>query len=150
MRLVLYQPDIPQNTGAAIRAAACFGGSLEIIEPCGFPVNAKALRRAAMDYGALAPPVTHDSWEAFLQTVGTARILLMTTKGARDLGDVSFRPDDIVLLGRESSGVPDEVHDRADERLYIRMAKDARSLNVATTGAIVLAEARRQLGWGER
>jgi tRNA (cytidine/uridine-2'-O-)-methyltransferase len=147
MRLVLYQPDIPQNAGAAIRAAACFGAALEIIEPCGFPLDAKALRRTAMDYGALAPPATHASWSAFLGSKGAARIVLLTTKGADALWDFTFRSDDAILLGRESAGVPSEVHDAADARLRIPMADGARSLNVATTGAIALAEARRQLGW---
>ncbi len=148
MRLVLYQPDIAQNAGAAIRAAACFGASLEIIEPCGFPLDAKALRRVAMDYGALASPTAHAGWSAFLETAAPSRIVLMTTAGSDPLWDFAFRKDDIILLGRESAGAPAEVHEAADARLRIPMAEGARSLNVATTGAIVLAEARRQLGWG--
>jgi len=147
MRLVLYQPDIAQNTGAAIRNAACFGASLEIIEPCGFPLGAKGLRRAAMDYGGLAEPRIHVSWEAFCSKRDAGRLILLTTAGEADLWEVKFRPGDIFLMGRESAGVPPEVHDSADLRVRIPIAADARSLNVATAGAIALAEARRQLGW---
>ncbi len=146
MRLVLYQPDIPQNAGAAIRAAACFGASLEIVEPCGFPLNARELRRVAMDYGALAAPVAHASWGKFLETVGGARLALLTTSAETSLWSFRFRADDILMLGRESSGVPDEVHQAAAARIRIPMSGKARSLNVATAGAIVLAEASRQLG----
>lgn len=144
MRLVLFEPDIPQNTGAAIRAAACFGAGLEIIEPCGFPLNARDLRRVAMDYGNLVEPVIHDCWDAFVKTKKQARLILMTTKSSRSVWTCEFRPDDIILLGRESAGVPDAVHDTAGLRLMIPMASGARSLNVATSGAIVLAEASRQ------
>ena len=147
MRLVLYQPDIPQNAGAAIRAAACFGAALEIIEPCGFPMNAKALRRVAMDYGADRPPVAHASWDAFNQTLADARLVLLTTRASTPLWEFSFREDDAILLGRESAGAPEAVHAAADARLRIPLADGARSLNVATAGAIALAEARRQLGW---
>lgn len=145
MRLVLFQPDIPQNTGAAIRNAACFGASIEIIEPCGFAMSAKALRRTAMDYGALAAPVTHVSWSAFRDTIGEARLVLLTTKAASPLWSFRFREDDILLLGRESAGVPEDVHAAAAARILIPMAQGARSLNVATAGAIALAEASRQL-----
>ena len=147
MRLVLYQPDIPQNTGAAIRTAACFGASLEVIEPCGFPLKARELRRVAMDYGALAAPVVHNSWQDFLKTSGNTPISLMTTKGSVPLWEHKFHADEIILLGRESAGVPGAVHDQAHYRLHIPMAAGARSLNVATSGAIALAEARRQIGW---
>ncbi len=150
LRLALYQPDIPQNVGAAIRAAACFGAAAEIIEPCGFPLNARDVRRAAMDYSAMAPPAAHASWRAFLDTVGGARLVLLTTAGDASLWSFGFRDDDILILGRESAGVPQEVHDAASARLRIPMAEGARSLNVATAGAIALAEARRQLGWGSR
>ncbi len=145
MRLVLYQPDIPQNAGAAIRTAACFGASLEIIEPCGFPLDAKVLRRAAMDYGALAPPKAHVSWRAFLETAGGGRLVLMTTAAETSLWTFRFRDDDILIVGRESAGVPEDVHAAASARLCIPLAEGARSLNVATAGAIALAEARRQL-----
>lgn len=150
MRLVLYQPDIPQNAGAAIRVAACFGASLEIVEPCGFPLNAKDLRRVAMDYGALAPPLAHMGWAAFRETLGKSRLVLMTTKGATPLWDFRFRPDDALILGRESAGVPDEVHEAAQARVLIPMAEGARALNVATAGAVALAEASRQFRSDEK
>ena len=103
----------------------------------------------AMDYGALAPPTPHSGWESFLETVGENRIILMTTKGATSIWTYSFHPGDIILMGRESAGAPDEVHERADARLLIPLAPGARALNVATAAAIALAEARRQIGWPE-
>lgn len=145
MRLALYQPDIPQNVGAAIRAAACFGAGLDIVEPCGFPLDSREVRRVAMDYGALAPPAAHRSWAAFLETKGPGRLVLMTTKAETALWDFEFRPGDIILMGRESAGAPDEVHEAADARLSIPLAPGARSLNIATAAAVALAEARRQL-----
>ena len=148
MRLALYQPDIPQNVGAAIRAAACFGAGMDVIEPCGFPLDSREVRRVAMDYGATAaPPRAHPGWTAFLETLGPARLILLTTKANETIWEVSFRPDDIILMGRESAGAPDEVHERANARLRIPIASGARSLNVATAAAVALAEARRQTGW---
>ncbi len=147
MRLVLYQPDIPQNVGAAIRAAACFGAEIEIIEPCGFPYDSPKIARVAMDYGALAAPVAHKSWAAFLETLGGARIILLTTSAEKTIWDFDFRANDIVLMGRESAGAPEEVHDAATTRLIIPLAPGARSLNVAVAAAVTLAEARRQIGW---
>lgn len=147
MRLALYQPDIPQNVGAAIRAAACFGAGIDVIEPCGFPLDSREVRRVAMDYGAAAAPHAHAGWTAFLESVGASRLVLLTTKADETVWEFSFRPDDIILMGRESAGAPDEVHDRADARLRIPLAPGARSLNVATAAAVALAEARRQSGW---
>ncbi|MEZ5893109.1 MAG: TrmH family RNA methyltransferase [Parvularculaceae bacterium] len=147
MRLALYQPDIPQNVGAAIRIAACFGAGIDVIEPCGFPLDSREIRRVAMDYGALAAPVAHAGWEAFLKSRGAARLVLMTTAGEATLTDFAFRPDDIILMGRESAGAPRDVHDAADARLMIQLAPGARSLNVAVAAAVALAEARRQVGW---
>jgi len=151
MRLALFQPDIPQNVGAAIRAAACFGAGLDIIEPCGFPLDSREIRRVAMDYGALAQPVAHAGWSAFeAQAKSTgSRILLLTTKADAAIWDFSFEPDDILLMGRESAGAPEEIHDAADVRLTIPLAPGARSLNVAVAAAVALAEARRQIGWEE-
>lgn len=148
MRLALYQPDIPQNVGAAIRAAACFGARLDVIEPCGFPLNAREVRRVAMDYGESAAPAAHGGWSAFLKTVGEARLILLTTSASETIWDFAFRPDDILLIGRESAGAPAEVHDAADARLKIPLAPGARSLNVHVAAAVALAEARRQIGWG--
>ena len=143
MRLALYQPDIAANLGAAIRIAACFGAALDIIEPCGFALTDRALRRAAMDYRAAT--TRHASWAAFLAAPERAegRLVLLTTRGAVDLPALAFQPGDTLLLGRESAGVPDDVHKAAAARVRIPIA--ARSLNVAVAGAIALYEARRQL-----
>ncbi|MEO1250969.1 MAG: TrmH family RNA methyltransferase [Pseudomonadota bacterium] len=143
LRLALYQPDIPQNVGAAIRAAACFGAGLDIIEPCGFPLNDREIRRVALDYGALAAPTAHSGWEAFQQANAEARIVLLTTKGAQPLWEFQFEAGDIILMGRESAGVPDEIHESASARLRIPMAQGARSLNVAVAAGVALAAARR-------
>jgi tRNA (cytidine/uridine-2'-O-)-methyltransferase len=149
MRLVLYEPEIAQNAGAAIRIAACFAAGIDIIEPCGFPADAKGLRRAAMDYGALAPPVLHASFRAFLDSAERAegRLILLSTKGTTSLFDFAFDPLDLVLIGRESGGVPDEVRAACEAFLRVPIAPGARSLNAAATGAIALAEMRRQVGW---
>lgn len=147
MRLALYQPDIPQNVGAAIRAAACFGATLDIIGPCGFPLDSRKIGRVAMDYGALAAPTEHLCWNAFHSDTRSARVILLTTKASQSLWDFEFRETDILLMGRESSGAPEEVHGAADTRLRIPLAPDARSLNIAVAAAVALAEARRQIGW---
>ncbi len=150
MRLALYQPDIPQNVGAAIRAAACFGAGMDVIEPCGFPLDSREVRRVAMDYGACGAPRAHSGWAGFLESLGPSRLVLLTTKGDRTIWEFSFRPDDIILMGRESAGAPDEVHARADARLRIPLAPGARSLNVAAAAAVTLAEVRRQVGWSKK
>jgi tRNA (cytidine/uridine-2'-O-)-methyltransferase len=149
MRLVLYQPEIAQNTGAAIRAAACFGAGVDIIEPCGFPADAKGLKRTAMDYGALAAPVLHPSWRAFLDSIGgrQGRLILLSTKAATSIWDFAFSESDLLMIGQESAGVPDDVRDACDAAVRIPLAPAARSLNAAATGAIALAEMRRQVGW---
>jgi tRNA (cytidine/uridine-2'-O-)-methyltransferase len=146
MRLALYQPDIPQNVGAAIRVAACFGAPLDIVGPCGFPLDDKAIRRVAMDYADLAAPVLHSGWRAFLSSAErrSGRLVLLTTKAGVALWDFAFSGEDIVLVGRESAGAPPEVHDAADARVGIPISPQARSLNVAVAAAIALAEASRQ------
>jgi tRNA (cytidine/uridine-2'-O-)-methyltransferase len=144
MRLALFEPDIPQNLGAFIRLAACLGAPLDIIEPCGFPLDDKRIRRAAMDYYDLARIVRHDSWDAFKRERTPGRLVLLTTSGAQRFPDVAFRTDDTLRLGRESAGVPDAVHDAADLRLRIPLQAAARSLNVALAAAMVLSEALRQ------
>jgi len=148
MRLALYEPDIPQNLGAFIRLSACLAVPLDIIEPCGFPVDDKRIRRAAMDYYDLARLTRHTSWQAFRQAHQDGRLpgrlVLLTTRAAETFPSVQFRPDDILLLGRESAGVPDEVHDAADLRLRIPLQRGARSLNVALAASMVLSEALRQ------
>lgn len=146
MHLALYQPDIPQNTGALIRLSACFGIPLDIIEPCGFLWSDAKLKRAGMDYLEHAEITRHASWETFRDARCGARLVLLTTKAEQSYGDFSFQLDDILLLGRESAGVPDFVQETADARLRIPMRAGMRSLNVAMAGAIVLAEALRQTG----
>jgi tRNA (cytidine/uridine-2'-O-)-methyltransferase len=144
MRLALFEPDIPQNLGAFIRLAACLGAPLDIIEPCGFPVDDKRIRRAAMDYYDLAHISRHASWAAFRRDRMAGRLVLLTTAGAATFPNVAFRTDDTLLLGRESAGVPAVVHDAADVRLRIPLQPGARSLNVALAAAMVLSEALRQ------
>lgn len=152
MRLALYEPDIPQNCGALIRLAACLGVGLDIIEPCGFLLDDKRLRRAGLDYHARASLRRHRSWTAFqtarqaLQAGRPARLLLLTTRGDRPYTDFAFAADDVLLLGRESAGVPEEVHTAADARLLVPLQADCRSLNVAQAAAMVLGEALRQTG----
>ncbi len=149
MRLALFQPDIPQNTGTLLRLGACLDLPLDIIEPCGFLFNEKALRRASMDYLNLAQYRRHNSWTDFLEyrqrhpeTYG--RIVLLTTHAAQPYTDFEFQPNDIILMGRESAGVPEQVHKTADTRLLIPMNAKARSLNVAVSAVMVIGEALRQ------
>lgn len=124
--------------------AACLGVPLDIIEPCGFPLDDRRIRRAAMDYYSLARVTRHASWQSFRQDRPPGRLVLLTTSGAQVFPEVAFRPDDTLLLGRESAGVPSEVHDAADLRLRVPLQTGARSLNVALAAAVVLSEALRQ------
>ena len=150
LRIALYQPDIPQNTGTILRMAACLDVAVDIIEPAGFQLGDARFRRALMDYGANLDMTRHDDWERFQQSLGTRRLILLTTKADRSVYEAELRPDDVLLLGRESSGVPDHVHQRADLRIAIPMESAARSLNIAVAGAMVLGEAlRRTGGFGE-
>ena len=146
LRLALYQPDMPPNTGAMMRLAVCLGVGLDIIQPCGFVFDDKKLRRAGMDYIDMLDYALHASWDDFLAQVGARRIVLLTTKAATPYHQTTFRPDDILMVGRESAGVPDHVHDRADARVIIPMQPTARSLNVGMSAAIVMSEALRQTG----
>lgn len=148
MRLALYQPDIPQNLGAAIRIAACFSTPLDIIEPCGFPLTDKALRRSAMDYDGAAEVVRHSGLTTFLEAPPrrTGRLVLVETDGATRLHQFTFQPGDTLILGRESAGSPPELHKAAQAIVRIPMAAGLRSLNVAVAGAVALAEALRQTG----
>lgn len=149
MRLALYQPDIPQNTGAALRLGACFKVPVDIIEPCGFPLDDKRLRRSAMDYGGSCEVLRHASWEAFMRGVRAVpgqRVVLLSTAASVPYTDFVFNADDTLLLGRESAGVPADVHAAADARVRIPIAAEMRSLNVVMAGGIVLTEALRQLG----
>jgi tRNA (cytidine/uridine-2'-O-)-methyltransferase len=146
MRLALYQPDIPQNTGAILRLAACFAVPVDIVEPCGFPLDDRRMRRAGMDYLEQVALTRHSSWQAFQAARPPGRLVLLTTTGDAAFPDVQFQPDDILLLGRESAGVPADVHGAADLRLRIPMQRGLRSLNVALSAAMVLSEAMRQTG----
>jgi tRNA (cytidine/uridine-2'-O-)-methyltransferase len=146
MRLALYQPDIPQNTGALLRLAACLGVPVDLIEPCGFPVDDRRLRRAGMDYLQQVHLTRHESWAAYGASRGPGRLVLLTTAGDTVFPALEFRADDTLLLGRESAGVPQEVHQAADTRLRIPLRPGLRSLNVALAAAMVLSEAMRQTG----
>lgn len=146
MRLALFQPDIPQNTGSILRLAACMGVGVDVIEPCGFIWDEPRMRRAGMDYLDAVEIERHASWEAFRGRPAEGRLLLLTNRGERAYDAFAFRPDDRLLLGRESAGVPEAVHEAADARLAVPMRPGMRSLNVAMTAAIVLAEALRQTG----
>jgi len=145
MRLALYQPDIPQNTGAMLRLAACFGVAVDVIEPCGFPLDDRRMRRAGMDYMARVRIARHASWDRFAAHA-PGRIVLLTTKGDVAYDRFAWAPRDVLLVGRESAGVPDAVHEAAAARVVIPMAPGARSLNVAQAAAIALAEALRRTG----
>jgi tRNA (cytidine/uridine-2'-O-)-methyltransferase len=146
MRLALFQPDIPQNLGGSIRLAACLGVSLDVIEPCGFPLSDKAIHRTAMDYGDSVNLTRHPSWAAFLAAPErrAGRLVLFTTKGAAPHLGFAFEAGDTLLFGRESAGAPDEVHAAAHARLFIPIRPPARSLNVVVAAAIALGEALRQ------
>jgi tRNA (cytidine/uridine-2'-O-)-methyltransferase len=147
-RLALYQPDIPQNTGTMLRFAACLGVPVDIIEPAGFDVSDRNLRRAGLDYLDKVEITRHVSWRAFEERrrAMQARLVLATTRAAGLYTELAFRPDDIILLGRESAGVPEEVHEAADARILVPMRAGLRSLNVAVTAAMILGEALRQTG----
>lgn len=144
MRLALFQPDIPQNTGALMRLGACLGVAVDIIEPTGFVFDDKRMRRAGMDYLDRLELVRHISWTHYMSHRAPGRLVLLTTKAAIAYTGFAFRPDDTLLLGRESAGVPDAVHDAADARLVIPMRPGLRSINVAQAAAMVLGEALRQ------
>jgi tRNA (cytidine/uridine-2'-O-)-methyltransferase len=148
MQIALFEPDIPQNTGAILRLAACLGLAAHIIEPAGFPTSDRAFRRAGMDYLAEVELLRHASWQAFnaWRDAAGARLILFTTRADTSYLDHAFRSDDILLFGRESSGVPEAVHAAADARLVIPMRAGLRSLNVAMAAAMAVGEALRQSG----
>lgn len=151
MRLALYQPDMPPNVGTMLRMAACLEIPVDIIEPCGFPFSDRALRRAGMDYLDQTDIKRHLDWDRFLASVRPApgsapRLLLLTTKGGTAHHRVSYRADDILIMGRESAGAPAFVHEAADLCLRIPMRQGLRSLNVAVAAALVLGEALTQTG----
>jgi len=143
--IALYQPDIPQNTAAIIRLCSCFNTTLEIIEPCGFYLDDKRLKRVAMDYLDKSRIITYTSYKNFLTKKKNSRIILMTTKGKKKYYNFKFKIKDTLLFGRESLGVPRNVHDNAYQRLKIPLTKGARSLNISMAAAITLSEALKQI-----
>ncbi|MEK1903261.1 MAG: tRNA (cytidine(34)-2'-O)-methyltransferase [Rhizobium sp.] len=149
LRLALYQPDIPGNTGTILRLAACLGFAVDIIEPAGFDISDRNLKRAGMDYLATAALTRHVNWERFEEWRAATgrRLILATTKASQRYTDFVFRPDDILLFGRESAGVPDHVHERADGRILIPMVEGQRSINLAVSAAMITGEAMRQTVW---
>jgi tRNA (cytidine/uridine-2'-O-)-methyltransferase len=149
MRIALHEPDIAGNVGTILRLAACLGVGVDLIEPCGFPFSDRALRRAGMDYAASAEVHRHADWAAF-RAANRGRLVLLTTRGAVPLPGARFEQGDVLLLGSESAGVPDHVHDAAGLRVRIPLRAGFRSLNVAVAAGIALAEALRQTGgWPE-
>jgi len=148
MRIALYQPDIPQNTGTVLRLCACLGIEAHIIAPAGFPTSDRAFRRAGMDYLDAVALVRHTSWQAFESWRRTQgyRLTLFTTQASLSYLDYRYRADDVLMFGRESAGVPEEVHKAADARVVIPMLPGLRSLNVALAAAMAAGEALRQTG----
>ncbi|MAI07110.1 MAG: tRNA methyltransferase [Alphaproteobacteria bacterium TMED87] len=147
MNLVLFQPEIPQNTGAIIRLCSCLSVPMEIIEPCGFIMGDKRIKRVAMDYKMKNEIIRHKSWEAFYEKKrqSNKRLILFTTKVKKSFRDFNFINEDLLLFGNESSGVPERVRDKVDESVTIPIAKDARSLNISMSVAIGVSEAMRQI-----
>jgi tRNA (cytidine/uridine-2'-O-)-methyltransferase len=148
MRIALYQPEIAGNVGAVLRLSACLNVACDIIEPCGFPFSDKGLKRAGMDYADAVEVERHADAAAFIANANAnnRRIVLMTTKGSISLFNTEFHADDIILMGSESSGVPEDLHSAADLRIRIPMQASFRSLNVSVAAGIALAEALRQTG----
>ena len=145
LKIALYEPDIPQNTAAIIRTCACLGARLEIIEPCGFLLSDKRFKRVVMDYMNYSQIEFYESSEKFFKAKKKQRIILMTTKGSIKYTNFKFKPDDTILFGRESAGVPEKIHKLIKNRLKIPMSNKVRSLNIASSVAIVLAESLRQI-----
>lgn len=145
MRLCTYQPDIAPNLGAMIRLSACFDIPLDIIEPCGFPLSLKSLRRTAMDYADIADLTRHDSWETYLAMRTPGRLVLMTTKATETLWDFQFQPTDTIVMGRESAGVTESVHNQCNAHIKLSMSGTARSLNVAMCAGMAVSEGLRQI-----
>lgn len=149
LNLVLYQPDIPQNFGAILRLSACLGCVVHVIEPCGFPLHAAKMRRAGMDYIDQCQWVRHMNWDAFLAHRAThpGRLFLLETDGTTPYSAIAFAPSDYVVLGSESAGTPRSLYAQMEELLVIPMQPGMRSLNVAMSAGILVAEAARQMDW---
>ena len=143
-KIALYEPDIPQNTAAIIRTCACLGAKLEIIEPCGFHLSDKRFKRVVMDYMDWDKINIYQSSDKFFEAKKNQRIVLMTTKASVSYTEFKFEKNDTILFGRESAGVPESVHQLINDRLKIPMSEDTRSLNIASSVAIILAESLRQ------
>ena len=152
MRLALYQPDIPQNLGAALRLCACLGVALDVIEPCGFPLTDASMKRAALDYGDKAVVTRHVSFASFrsMPERNNGRLVLVETDGALSFQDFQFSTGDTLILGRESAGSPAELYGAAQASVRVPMVRGVRSLNVVTAAAVVLTEALRQTGIWEK
>ena len=144
INIVLYKPDIPQNTAAIVRLSACLNFKIHIIEPCGFNLDDSRFKRVAMDYVSLSRMVRYPSFETFINKNSKSRIVLMTTKSKKFYHHFKFKKNDFLLFGRESAGVPNDVHKRIKDRLKVPLSEKARSLNVAMTVAIVASEALKQ------
>ena len=143
-KIALYEPDIPQNTAAIIRTCACLGAKLEIIEPCGFHLSDKRFKRVVMDYMDWDKIEIHQNADEFFKTKKNHRVILMTTKASISYLNFKFEKEDTILFGRESAGVPESIHQSIKDRLKIPMNQNTRSLNIASSVAIVLAESLRQ------
>jgi len=144
INIALYKPDIPQNTGAIVRLAACLNLKIHIIEPCGFNLDDPRFKRVAMDYAKISKIIRYRNFKNFLKKNSNSRIILMTTKAKKPYHLFKFKKKDILLFGRESSGVPDDIHQKIKNKLKIELNKNARSLNIAIAVAIASSEALRQ------
>ena len=144
MNIVLYKPDIPQNTAAIVRLSACLNLKMHIIEPCGFNLDDTRFKRVAMDYAKLSSMIRYPDFETFMNKNSRSRIVLMTTKSKKFYHHFKFKKNDFLLFGRESAGVPNEIHKKIKDRLKVPLSGKARSLNVAMTVAIVATEALKQ------
>ena len=146
MHIALYKPDIPQNTAAIIRLSACLDLKVHIIEPCGFNLNDSRFKRVVMDYIGFSRIFRYENYDMFIKRNNKSRIILMTTKASISYTKFNFKKDDTILFGRESAGVPENIHQSINDRLKIPMKENVRSLNIASSVAIVLAESLRQTG----
>jgi tRNA (cytidine/uridine-2'-O-)-methyltransferase len=146
MRIALFEPEIAQNVGAVLRLGACLGAAVDLIEPMGFEWDDRRVRRTAMDYIDHVEIARHAGFDAFRATIGARRLILFTTKSDRSVYDFRFMPDDVLLFGKESAGVPAAVHEACDARVRIPMRPQVRSMNLATSAGIALGEALRQTG----
>ena len=144
LKIALFEPDIPQNTAAIIRTCSCLGAKLEIIEPCGFLLTDKRFKRVVMDYMDEKELRFYESFEVFFKSKKDQRIILMTTKASISYTEFKFDKNDTILFGRESAGVPENIHNRVKDRLKIPMKNNKRSLNIASSVAIILAESLKQ------